>query len=135
MGHEISVWNIPSGITGLPFQMFVAPKHFSLERPKKWCSISLQPDFPKNFVNGKQPMSTKTCSHCARVAQNPFRKMTILGAVQLRSVTEIAPKSPFLCVNRSPNRNGFRLGATASLKIQLPNVNSWSFVHQFSLLP
>ena len=25
-----------------------------------------------------------------------------IGAAQLRSVTEIAPKSPFLCVNRSP---------------------------------
>ena len=30
-----------------------------------------------------------------------------IRAVQLRSVTEIAPKSPFLCVNRSPVRNGF----------------------------
>ena len=31
--------------------------------------------------------------------------------VTLRSVTEIAPKSPFLCVNRSHTRNGFRAGA------------------------
>ena len=29
-----------------------------------------------------------------------------MGAVQILSVTEIAPKSPFLCVNRSPRRYG-----------------------------
>ena len=34
-----------------------------------------------------------------------------IGAAQLRSVTEIAPKSPFLCVNRSLNRYDFRGGA------------------------
>ena len=34
-----------------------------------------------------------------------------IGAAQLRSVTEIAPKSPLLCVNRSPIRYGFRAGA------------------------
>ena len=32
-------------------------------------------------------------------------------AVQLRSVPEIAPKSPFLFVNRSPIRYDFRAGA------------------------
>ena len=31
-----------------------------------------------------------------------------ISAVQIRSVTEIALKSPFLCVNRSPSRYGFR---------------------------
>ena len=31
--------------------------------------------------------------------------------VQLRSVTEIAPKSPFLFVNRSPIRHDFRADA------------------------
>ena len=31
-----------------------------------------------------------------------------------RSVTEIAPKSPFLCVNRSPIRYGFRVGKKAT---------------------
>ena len=36
-----------------------------------------------------------------------------IGAAQLRTVTEIAPKSPFLCVNRSPIRYGFRAGAKA----------------------
>ena len=36
-------------------------------------------------------------------------------AAQLRSVTEIAPKSPFLSVNRSPSvRYDFRAGAKAT---------------------
>ena len=40
-------------------------------------------------------------------------------AAQLCYVTEIAPKSPFLCVNRSPNRYDFSGGA----KTILHNVN------------
>ena len=37
-----------------------------------------------------------------------------IGAAQLRSVTEIAPKSPFLSVNRSPSvLYGFSAGAKA----------------------
>ena len=31
-----------------------------------------------------------------------------IGGAQLRSVTEITPKSPFLCVNNSYIRYGFR---------------------------
>ena len=34
-----------------------------------------------------------------------------IGAAQLLCVTEIAPKSPFLFVNRIPIRYGFRAGA------------------------
>ena len=36
-----------------------------------------------------------------------------IGAAQIRSVTEIAPTQPFLCMNRSPIRYGFRGGAKA----------------------
>ena len=36
-----------------------------------------------------------------------------IGAAQLRSVTEIAPKSLLLCVNRSSIRYDFRAGAKA----------------------
>ena len=36
-----------------------------------------------------------------------------LGTAQLRPVTEISPKSPFLCVNRRPIRYGFHAGAKA----------------------
>ena len=35
--------------------------------------------------------------------------------MQLRSVTEIAPKSPFLCVNRTLIRYGFRSRARATI--------------------
>ena len=34
-----------------------------------------------------------------------------IGAAQLRSVTEIARKTPFLCANKSPNRYDFQGGA------------------------
>ena len=38
-----------------------------------------------------------------------------IGVTQIRSFTEIAPKSPFLCVNRGPIRYGFRTDAKAIL--------------------
>ena len=38
-----------------------------------------------------------------------------IGAAQLRSVTEIAPKLLFLRVNRSHTQYGFRAGAKASI--------------------
>ena len=40
-----------------------------------------------------------------------------IGAAQIRSVTEIAPKSPFLCVNRNTIRYWFRSGARASYPV------------------
>ena len=39
------------------------------------------------------------------------RSIFEIGAVQLRSVREIAPPQPFLCVNRSPIRYDFHGGA------------------------
>ena len=55
-----------------------------------------------------------------RYSMNTYRMKKIMllsplkiGAVQLRSVTEIASKSLFLCVNRSLIRYGFRAGARA----------------------
>ena len=42
-----------------------------------------------------------------------------IGAARLRTVTEISPKSPLLCVNKSPIRYGFRAGA----KVILYSVN------------
>ena len=36
-----------------------------------------------------------------------------IGAAHFRCVTEMAPKSPFLCVSRSPIRYSFRAGAKA----------------------
>ena len=40
-----------------------------------------------------------------------WRSTSAVGAPQLRIVTEIAPKSPLLCVNRSLIKNGFRIRA------------------------
>ena len=42
-------------------------------------------------------------------------------AVQLRSVTEIAPKSPLLCVKRIPIRCDFRADAKAKRTVSLGN--------------
>ena len=39
------------------------------------------------------------------------RSIFEIGAAQLRSVREIAPPQPFLCVNRSPIRYDFHGGA------------------------
>ena len=49
-----------------------------------------------------------------------------IGAAQLGSVTGLAPKSPFLCVNRSPIQYGFPVGAKAIQPIQY-SVNTTSF--------
>ena len=38
-----------------------------------------------------------------------------IGAAQIRFVTEIAPKSPFLCVKRNTIRYRFRFGARATI--------------------
>ena len=42
-----------------------------------------------------------------------LRSALEICAAQLRSVGQIALKSPFLCVNRSSIRYGFRAGAKA----------------------
>ena len=57
-----------------------------------------------------------------------------IGGAQLRSVTEIAPPQPFLCVNRSPIRYDYRVGAKAiqyNVKIVLV---SWSLIGDGLLL-
>ena len=58
-----------------------------------------------------------TFSHCDEAGRNlsdVWPSTFISGAVQLRSVTEIAPKSPFLSMKRSPFRFCFRIGARAN---------------------
>ena len=53
-----------------------------------------------------------------------------IGEAQLHSVTNIAPKSCFLCVNQSPIRYGFRAGAKAicySVNIAL----RWCYMGRF----
>ena len=55
-----------------------------------------------------------------RYSANTYPDMCLstleIGAAQLRSVTEIAPTEPFLCVNRSAFRYDFRGNAKAIRK-------------------
>ena len=44
----VSVWNIPTGKTGLPFQTFRCSQKFSTETTGK---VMFQPDFPETFCN------------------------------------------------------------------------------------
>ena len=126
MGHE---YFCPESQDHL-FRCSLLPNIFRWKDLRSGVPFTLQPDFPKTFCKWETTnVYENLFTLCQRVAQKPFQKMTILGAVQLRSVTEIAPKSPFLSVNRSPNRYCFRLSARASLKIQIPDVNSCSFFH------
>ena len=59
-GTRISVWNIPSGKTGLPFQMFRCSRKFSDETTQKVLFHLLSKSkwiFRKILVNGKRPQS------------------------------------------------------------------------------
>ena len=67
----------------------LAPTYLLL-RSSEWCS--------------HQSMTQKLCD---------MSRYFETGEVQFRSVTEIAPKSPFLCVNRRPTRYDSRGGAKA----------------------
>ena len=66
------------------------------------------------------------CSHCTDQSEttnlsDKWRSVFEIGAAQLRSVTEITPKSPFLCMERSPTRCCFHTGAKATCY----SVTSW----------
>ena len=59
------------------------------------------------------PLSEYLCSHYTKVWHRTY-PMSDIGAAQLRSVIEIiAPKSPFLCEDRSFIQYGFRACARA----------------------
>ena len=82
---------------------------------------------------GSSPLSYLFALHQS-VAQNlsDMKRSTFeTGAAQLRSVPEIAPKSPFLFVNRSPIRYDFCAGAKVycepklSLLIELSSLSFW----------
>ena len=54
---RISVWNIPSGKTGLPFQMFRFSRKFSVGKIQKVAFYLLSNRVSRKiFVNGKQPV-------------------------------------------------------------------------------
>ena len=66
-----------------------------------------------------------------RVDTSPLQR-SVQRSLLLRAVTETALKSPFLCVNRSPIRYGFRAGAKA---IRLRTiVSSREFVFNCAIL-
>ena len=56
-----SVWNNPTGKTGLPFQNFRSSRKFSTETTRKAVFIySLTRFFWELFVNGKKPLPVVT---------------------------------------------------------------------------
>ena len=62
-GTRISVWNIPSGKTGLPFQTFRCSGKFSTGTTQKVVYHLLSNrNFRKVVVNGKQPLFQHTAS-------------------------------------------------------------------------
>ena len=55
-GTRISVWNISSGKTGLPFQMFRCSRKFSVGKTQKVVFHLLSNRISRKIlVNGKQP--------------------------------------------------------------------------------
>ena len=54
-----------------------------------------------------------TAKKSARNLSDMWRSTFKIGAAQLRSVTRIVPKSPFLCVNRNSTRYKVRVDARA----------------------
>ena len=58
MGHEFPFWNIPSGKTCLPFQMFRCSRKFTTGTTTKVLFQLLSDQiFRKGFVNSKEPLS------------------------------------------------------------------------------
>ena len=77
--------------------------------------------FSLNFSSANGAFCRWTC--CCNLSPSVYRtypgfylamSFTVYrSAAQLCSITEIAPKSPFLCVNRNPIQYGFPAGAKA----------------------
>ena len=104
---------------------------------KVWCIKSQSSLVNITFASvGTSRLSYSFTSATVRVAvytspkcgTQPVRYVTLhfpdrrgaarLSAAQLFSVTEIAPKLPLICVNRSPIRYDFRTGANATVKFR-----------------
>ena len=69
------------------------------------------------------------CSHCNKIWQKtyPIWHSTFeIGAAPLRSVTEVSPPQPFLCVKRSPIRYDFPGGANSvRYSVDIPLAVQW----------
>ena len=73
--------------------------------PRSWTSTSFSVDSsPRSYH--LLPLRSERCQH------STFE----FGAAQLRFVTELAPKSPFLCVKRIPIWSDFRAGANFDIR-------------------
>ena len=107
-GTLISVWNIPPGKTGLPFQMFRFSRKFSAGTIQKVVFHSLSNRISRTIlVNGKQPISLDSswtfltfilqllCSHWSVTLF--FPNVALLWSNE----TTVIPKSPL--------RNGTRV--------------------------
>ena len=66
-GTRISVWNISSGKTGLPFQMFRCSRKFSVGKTQKVVFHLLSNRISRKIlVNGKQPLFVSRSPCCRR---------------------------------------------------------------------
>ena len=76
-----------------------------------WCTRSQFSLLNNNYLSLSLFQSSQRSKNVFTLAQNlsdMWLSTLENGAVLLRSVTEMAPKSPFLCVNRSPIRGRSR---------------------------
>ena len=77
-----------------------SPNKSPLSNKRPLCAVNILLDAPYDSYSKILEISKKEQNH----------SIHSFGAAQFRSVTEIAPKSPLLCVNRSPIWYGFRAG-------------------------
>jgi len=94
-GTRTSAWNIPSGKTGLPFQMFFCSQKFSTgtTQPKKLCSIYFPTGFSRNFLY-------VVYNHCY-INKYPHSSGSELPAVETHLILFSHPLFLFLCTIRS----------------------------------
>ena len=76
----------------------------------EWVSkqASKRPNEWTNEITNERMLFVWQCEHLSDMWLSTLE----FGSAQLRFVTEIAPKSPFLCENRSPSRYGRTDGRT-----------------------
>ena len=99
--HLSDMWlsTLEIGSTQLRFVTEIAPKSpFSCENrsPIRYGRTD------QRTTNNERMLFVWQCEHLSDMWLFTLE----LGTAQLRSITEIAPKSPFLCENRSPTRYG-----------------------------
>ena len=80
--------------------------------PSQWIPV-LTPTYELPLLS-EYLFTLHSSGHRTSERSHMWRTTFVIGTSQLLSETEIAPKSPFLCVNRSPSvQYGFPAGARA----------------------